>query len=101
MLRQIKRIVPLSAGKLAAVIYGAMGIILGFPIALATVLPAIVHARETGNGISTPLVCVIMLGVLIVVPVFYALLGFIIGFIGAAIYNVVAGWLGGLQFEVE
>ena len=42
-----------------------------------------------------------MLGVLIVVPVFYALLGFIIGFVGAAIYNVVAGWLGGLQFEVE
>jgi hypothetical protein len=31
MLRQIKRIIPLSPAKLAAVIYGAMELLLDFP----------------------------------------------------------------------
>jgi hypothetical protein len=37
----------------------------------------------------------------ILVPTFSAFLGFIIGVVGAAIYNLVAKWLGGLQVEVE
>jgi hypothetical protein len=54
MLREIKRIIPLSAAKLAAVIYGAMGVVVGFPIALATVLPSIIHGREAGNESFPP-----------------------------------------------
>ena len=101
MLRQIKRIVPISAAKMLGVIYGAMGLILGFPLALATMLPAIIHERQTGTGPSGAVISLIVLAVLIVVPIFYTLLGFIIGIIGAAIYNVVARWLGGLQVEAE
>jgi hypothetical protein len=56
MLRQIKRIVPLSAAKMAAAIYGAMGVILGFPLAVATVLPTIIHARQTETGLSAPVI---------------------------------------------
>jgi len=79
MLREIKRIIPLSAAKLAAVIYGAMGVVVGFPIALATVLPSIIHGREAGTSLSLPMITVIVLAILIIVPLFYALLGFIIG----------------------
>jgi hypothetical protein len=90
MLREIKRIIPLSAAKLAAVIYGAMGVVVGFPIALATVLPSIIHGREAGTSLSLLMITVIVLAILIIVPLFYALLGFIIGVVGAAIYNLFA-----------
>ena len=101
MLRQIKRIIPLSAARLAAVIYGAMGVVVGFPIALATVLPSIIHGREAETSLSLPMIIVIVLAILIIVPMFYSFLGFIFGVVGAAIYNLVAKWLGGLQVEVE
>ena len=101
MLRRIKRIVPLSAAKMAAVIYGAMGVVVGFQLALATVLPTIKQARETGTGLSAPMISVIVLAVLIIAPLFYGLLGFIIRIVGAAIYDVVAGWFGGLQIQIE
>src|SRR5213076_3650239 len=99
MLRQIKRILPLSAAKLAAVIYGAMGVVVGFPIALVTVLPLVIHAREAGPSLSLPMITVIILAILIIVLMFYASLGFIISVVGAAIYHLVAKWLDGLQVE--
>jgi cobalamin biosynthesis protein CobD/CbiB len=34
-------------------------------------------------------------------PVFYGILGAIIGAIAAALYNVFAGWLGGVEMEFE
>ena len=47
------------------------------------------------------MIIVIVLAILIIVPMFYSFLGFIFGVVGAAIYNLVAKWLGGLQVEVE
>jgi hypothetical protein len=85
----------------AAVIYAATGVVLGFPIALATVLPAVIHPRETGTGLSAPVIPLIELAVLIIVPIFYALLGFIISVVGATIDNLVARWLGGLEIDAE
>jgi hypothetical protein len=34
-------------------------------------------------------------------PVFYGVLGFLLGILAAWIYNVVAKWTGGIEFEVE
>ena len=34
-------------------------------------------------------------------PVFGAVLGFIFFAIGAALYNLIAGWVGGFEFEVK
>jgi len=47
------------------------------------------------------MITVIILAILIIVLMFYASLGFIISVVGAAIYHLVAKWLGGLQVEVE
>ena len=40
-------------------------------------------------------------GFALAAPVLYAAMGFIIGVIGAAIYNLVAKWIGGIEVEVE
>jgi hypothetical protein len=37
----------------------------------------------------------------IFMPIFYAVFGFIFGIISAAIYNLVARWVGGIEVEVE
>jgi hypothetical protein len=37
----------------------------------------------------------------IFLPVFYAVFGGLFGMLAAWIYNVVAGWTGGIEFEVE
>lgn len=34
-------------------------------------------------------------------PIIYAVFGFLFGIIGAAIYNLIARWLGGIEVEVE
>ena len=42
-----------------------------------------------------------MFGMGILMPVIYGVMGFIIGVIGAAVYNLVARWIGGIELEVE
>ena len=43
----------------------------------------------------------IMFGMGILMPVIYGVMGFILGVIGAAVYNLVARWIGGIELEVE
>jgi len=38
---------------------------------------------------------------LIILPIFYGVVGFIAGAIGAALYNLIAGMVGGIEIEVE
>jgi hypothetical protein len=42
-----------------------------------------------------------MFGMAILMPVIYGVMGFIGGVIGAAVYNLVARWIGGIELEVE
>jgi hypothetical protein len=42
-----------------------------------------------------------MIGFGIMMPVVYGVIGFVFGVIGAAIYNLIASWIGGIEVEVE
>jgi hypothetical protein len=39
--------------------------------------------------------------VMIGIPIFYAIIGFVAGAIGALVYNLFAGMVGGIEIEVE
>lgn len=39
-------------------------------------------------------------GAIVVLPIFYGVLGFVFAGIGAAIYNLVAGWVGGIEIDM-
>jgi len=41
------------------------------------------------------------IGFALAMPVLYAVMGFIFGVIGAGLYNLVAGWIGGIEVDVE
>ena len=82
----VRRIGVMSAGKVSLVGYALVAGFFG-------TLGAIVTAFTSG-----PLEA---LGVLIAVPLIYAIIGFLGGILAAWIYNVVAGWVGGIEIELD
>ena len=55
-----------------------------------------------GRRRSTRRACVgIGLGAIILFPILYGIVGGIAGVIGAAVYNLAAGWVGGLEVDIS
>lgn len=80
-------------GLIFGVIYGLILIVFGAAIS------AMGPSRDAAaGGIGTVAMGV---GMMIGLPLFYGVLGFIMGAIGALIYNAVAGIIGGVKFELE
>ena len=88
--RRIKRIEPLQLGKMLALLYGALGLI-ALPLILLAAFGSAKSTAVMAGGI----------GMAVVLPFLYALAGFVIGLLGALIYNAIAKWLGGIEVEVE
>ncbi len=104
MKRTIKRIAPLQTGKMLGVLYACLGLIFLPIFMLAAAAGAFAqHAQGTEASSTAPAAAVagIMFGMGILMPVIYGVMGFILGVIGAAVYNLVARWIGGIELEVE
>ena len=89
MVHRLHRLDPLQTGKVLGALYALMGLIF-LPIfwLVSKVMPA-----GSGGGM--------MMGFGIMMPIVYGLVGLIFGAIGAAVYNLIAGWTGGLELELE
>jgi hypothetical protein len=100
MKRRIKSIAPLSLGKILGILFACLGLlILPFFLIFALIIPHLPHAR--GNPGMTGFPAIFGVGMALMLPVFYGVLGFLQGVIGAAIYNLLARWIGGIEVEVE
>ena len=100
----IRRFGVISVAKIYGLLMFIMGLIIGVIYGLILiVLGASLSAfggrgDATAGGIST---VAMGIGMMIGLPIFYGILGFIMGAIGALIYNAVAGIIGGVKFELE
>ena len=96
----LKSVGVLSAGKVSGVICALIGLLAGGFMVLASLAGVAFNAQGQGGGPQIP---AMFFGVaaLILVPIFYGVFGFIGGIIYAAIYNLVAGMVGGLELEFE
>ncbi|HUP18332.1 MAG TPA: hypothetical protein VM778_00100 [Gemmatimonadota bacterium] len=95
----VRRIGVLSLAKIMGAIYAGFGLIAGAIFALFSIFGAAIGAAAAES--SEPLVGVLFgVGALIFMPLFYGLMGFVGGIFAAALYNLVAGSLGGLEFEL-
>jgi len=92
MKKQLTYIAPLKAGIILGILYGIISLII-VPFFL---LAALFGSRAGGAGAA-----VFGLGFVIMLPVIYAVVGFIGGVISAFLYNLIAGWTGGFEFEVR
>ena len=93
----IKRFQPLSVGKVAGLLYGAMGLFVGVIVSLATTIGGLA-GRDTFGGLAGGLVGI---GAIVLLPIFYGGLGFIVAIIAAWLCNLAAGFVGGIEIDVQ
>jgi hypothetical protein len=100
MTRRLTRIAPLQTGKIAGILYGLLSLLFIPFFIIAAVAGFFAESGETSSG-AAGLMAGGMVLMALVLPVLYAAMGFIGGVICAAVYNFIARWVGGLEFEVE
>ncbi len=86
------------------VLYACLGLIFLPFIGIAALAGAFAEQAHHAPGpLAAPLGMAIGLMIVfgLMIPVMYGVMGFIFGVIGAAIYNLIAGWIGGIEVEVE
>jgi hypothetical protein len=98
-MRKIKKFEPLSVMRIAAICYGALGLLEGALISLIFMVAPMgaERTREMSPGMG------LLFGGLSIVffPIFLGVIGAIMSGIGALIYNVSAHYVGGIGVEVE
>ncbi|MFC1845804.1 hypothetical protein ACFLYM_00115 [Chloroflexota bacterium] len=99
----VKKFGILSVANISGVLSAIMGLIFGFFYAIfLTLVFAVsgdmdsVFSEFAGLGIG-----LIWLMGIIGFTVFYGIIGFLSGLIGAARYNVFAGWIGGIKVDLK
>jgi hypothetical protein len=96
---QLKRIGPLSLARLAAGLYAAIGLIVGVIVALAALAGA---SLGHTSGDSNPIVGVVFgVGAVVFLPLIYGVLGAFGALVIAVLYNLLSGWLGGVELTLE
>ena len=93
----IKRVGPLSCAKLVGAIYAVLGLCFGAVMSLAALLGGMAGASDE----SAVLGAVFGVAAVVVIPLVYGGLGFLSALIGAWLYNLFAGMVGGVEMELE
>lgn len=101
----IKRFSVFSVAKIQGLLGFVIGLIIGviyglfimlFGAAMSSLMPQ--GENQAMGGIGSVVAGII---IMIAVPIFYGILGFFGGAIGALVYNLAAGIVGGIRFELE
>jgi hypothetical protein len=99
----IKRLGVFSVAKIYAVVMAGVGLLIGIPLGLLMIIfgAAIMSMGRDGSagggGVGIGIGIFYMVGL----PIMEGVFGFIFGAIGALIYNVAAGIIGGVEMELE
>ena len=93
----IKRIGPLSCAKIAGTLYLLLGLAIGGVISLVALAGGFAADVPEASGMGA----LIGVGSIIFFPLMYGCLGFFSALIGAFLYNVLAGFVGGVQLDVQ
>jgi|SRR5271156_5974449 hypothetical protein len=91
----VKSVGVLSVAKIMGLIYACLGLIL-IPFFLLMGLMGTLAGKQ-----QSPFAGMIGLVFAFLAPIIYGVMGFIAGAIGAALYNLFAKWIGGIEVQVE
>ncbi|HEX8500876.1 MAG TPA: hypothetical protein VF659_09820 [Pyrinomonadaceae bacterium] len=100
---QIKRVGVFSYAKITAVTMAAFGVIIGviYGLIFMVVGGAVLAGGGRGSSGAGAGSVVIGLVMMVAIPIFYGVIGFIAGALGGVIYNVASGFVGGIELELE
>ncbi len=95
MKQRINSIGVLSCAKISAVVYGAISLVIMPFVLLAGVFISVLPRSENApSGAALVVFAIIM-------PFFYAAIGFVAGALGAFVYNLAAKWVGGIEIDLQ
>jgi hypothetical protein len=98
----VKRIGPASAFKIGLVLYAMFGLVVGAIMACVSMLVGPLGNMAGAGGLGTRAFGFgFGIGSIIIFPIMYGVIGGIGGAISAALYNLIAGWVGGLEVEIN
>jgi hypothetical protein len=89
---RIRRVDPIQVAKVMGILYALAGLVAA-PIFYFASKVTPTTPEATGFGLGP--------GFAIAVPIIYGVLGFIFTAIAAVIYNLIAGWVGGIVIELD
>jgi hypothetical protein len=93
----ITRIGPLSFAKLSGLLYAIFGLVFGGIFSVIAMAGGFASDTAGAAGIGA----LIGVGAVVVFPIFYGLMGFVTTLVGAWLYNVVAGVVGGVEVDIQ
>jgi len=95
----LKRLGVMSVAKLEAVVFAVVGLIEGILFAIISSIISSVAGLVGIGGMGS----VLGFGSLSIVifPIAFGIIGFIAGAIGAFLYNLITGWIGGIEIDLE
>lgn len=91
----LKSVGVMSVAKMMGVLYGCLGLLF-IPFFLIFAMVGTFAGQK-----DVPFAGVLGIVFAIVMPILYGVMGFVTGAIGAALYNLLAKWLGGFELELE
>ncbi len=98
----VKHIGPGSAFKVGLVAYAILGLVLGVLMACISMLAGSLAPLGQSAAPGAQFFRWGMgFGSIILFPLLYGVLGGVFSAIGAGIYNLVAGWVGGLEVDIS
>lgn len=97
----ITRVEPMSVAKIFAVLYAVFALLFALPMGCFGAMMG--SAMSDASGAPNPFGALGGFGIasMIMFPLMGAVAGFIGGLIYGFLYNLVAGWVGGIEVEVD
>jgi hypothetical protein len=92
---KLQAVIMATVGLIAGILYSFGGLIIDVLVSIGRISSA--SASTPGLGFGT----VLAFGALLGMPIIFATFGFIVGFIEAILYNLLAGWFGGIEMDFE
>ena len=97
----LKRIGVLSCGKMMGALYALMGLIFGALFSLLSLMGVMAGMASQEGGDAAVFGALFGVGAIIILPIFYGVMGFVAGLLTSALYNLVARFAGGLELQLE
>jgi hypothetical protein len=91
----LKSVGVLSAAKISGVMYAALGLLFAPIILVMGLIGSMAGPRQNPFGAIGGVAMAVLF------PIMYGVMGFVMGALGALLYNLIAKWLGGLQLEFQ
>lgn len=95
----VRRVGVWSVARIYGTMTGAFGLIVGLCIALFSVVGA--GLMSQGNDVPSWLGPIFGVGAIVLLPIFYGVMGLLVGAVSGALYNLFAGMVGGVELDIQ